>query len=125
MSRWTANAEIYMVDSQCHPVAGPFGRSSPVVAIVDRLYREHGKKYYYGTATRYQLAKDKVFPRNKAGDAALLAAVAHPDLPALLAPLLGRETATLGGGYDAADWGAIDALLSERGIGRPENGREL
>lgn len=119
MSRWTAAAELYLVDARSRPVAGPFACNAPIVAIVDRLYREHGKIYYYGSASRYQLAKEGLFPRTKAGDTALLVAVPHPDLPALLAPLLGQQRAVLGGGYDQADWVAIDALLSERGIGRP------
>jgi len=119
MSRWTAAAELYLVNDQCQPVAGPFARNAPIEAIVDRLYREHGKIYYYGSCSRYQLAKEGGFPRTKAGDAALKAAVRHPDLPALLEPLLGKQRAVIGGGYDEADWVAIDALLSARGIGRP------
>lgn len=101
------------------PVAGPFSRSAPIVAIIYRLYHEHGKAYYYGSATRYQLGKDGLFPRNKAGDAVLTAAVSHSDLENLLEPLLDRQRATLSGGYDQADWAAIDALLSTLGIGAP------
>ena len=119
MSRWTAPAECYLVNAACEPVAGPFSREAPLIAIIDRLYREHGVGYYYGNCSRYQLGKYKLFPRTKAGDAALVAAVPHPDLAELLTPLLGKKTATLWGGYDAADWPAIDALLSARGIGAP------
>lgn len=45
------------------------------MALIDRLYHAHGKKYCYGNASRYELAKDKRFARTKAGDAALLVAV--------------------------------------------------
>ena len=117
MSRWTAAAECYLVNAACVPVAGPFAREEPLVAIIDRLYREHGIGYYYANFSRYQLAKHKLFPRTKAGDSALVAAVPHPELAGLLTALLGQQTSTLWGGYDAADWPAIDALLSARGIG--------
>ena len=123
MARWTAPAECYLVNALCEPVAGPFSRDAPLVALINRLYREHGKTYYYGNASRYQLAKDGKFPRTKAGDAALkLAVQANADLVELVLPLLGQQRATLGGGYEQADWSAIDALLSARGIGRPPVG---
>lgn len=123
MSRWSAPAECYLVNALCEPIAGPFSRSAPLVTIIDRLCREHGKTYYYGNASRYQLAKDGKFPRTKAGDAALQVAVqANANLEDLLLPLLGKQTATLGGGYDQADWASIDALLGARGIGRPPAG---
>ena len=122
MARWGYNAdqENYLVNALGEPVAGPFTRTAPLVAIIDRLYREHGKAYYYGNSSRYQLAKGGAFPRNKAGDAKLQEAVqANADLEQVLLPLLGKQTATIGGGYDAADWAGIDALLSARGIGPP------
>lgn len=125
MARWGYNVdkENYLVNALFEPVAGPFIRGEPLVALIDRLYREHGKTYYYGNASRYQLAKDGKFPRTKAGDAALTLAVqANADLPEQVLSLLGKQTATLGGGYDQADWAAIDALLSARGIGRPPVG---
>lgn len=123
MSRWSAPAECYLVNALTEPVAGPFSRSAPLVALIDRLYREHGQAYYYGNCSRYQLAKHKLFPRTKAGDQALEAVVGgNADLEAQVLPLLGRMSATLGGGYDSADWAAIDALLSSRGIGRPPVG---
>jgi hypothetical protein len=119
MSRWSAPAECYLVNALYEPVAGPFSRSTPLVALIDRLYREHGKTYYYGNASRYQLAKEGKFPRTKAGDEALKAAVAaNADLEAQVLPLLGQASFS-GWGYTEADWAAIDALLSARGIGRP------
>lgn len=126
MSRWSAPAECYLVNALYEPVAGPFSRDAPLVALIDRLYREHGKTYYYGNASRYQLAKDGQFPRTKAGDAALQMAVqANADFQEQVLPLLGPQRATLGGGYDQADWAAIDALLSARGIGRPPGGSPM
>lgn len=122
MSRWSAPAEWYLVKALSEPVAGPFSRSEPLIAIIDRLYREHGKTYYYGNASRYQLARDGQFPRTKAGDEALKAAVlANADLQELVRPLLGQASFS-GWGYTEANWEAIDALLSERGIGRPPVG---
>lgn len=116
MSRWTAPAECYLVDNDTRPLAGPFSRSTPLIALIDRLYHQSGRVFAYGNASRYRLAKERFFPGTKAGDAALKAALRCPDLEQRVLPLLGPLRPVLGGGYDQADWAAIDALLAEYGI---------
>lgn len=116
MPRWTAEHECYLVDKNYRVLGGPFDRTAPLIALIDRLYHQSNRQYGYSNASRYSLAKYKVFPRTKAGDAALVAANEHPDLEALVVPLLGRQGSGLGSGYENPDWEAIDALLTERGI---------
>lgn len=120
MGRWSAAAECYLVDKECRPLAGPFSRETPLIALINRLWERDGgdfkSSYGYGNASRYILAKHKLFARTKAGDAALVATVRCHDLEALVVPLLGREGSGLGSGYENPDWVAIDALLTERGI---------
>lgn len=116
MPRWTAEHECYLVDKTYRVLAGPFDRTAPLIALIDRLYHQGDRSYGYSNASRYNLAKHKVFARTKAGEAALIAANEHPDLVGLVVPLLGRQGSGLGSGYENPDWAAIDALLSARGI---------
>lgn len=120
MSRWGGDAECYLVAKDYRIIGGPFSRNTPLIALISRLWERDGgnfkSSYGYGNASRYTLAKYKVFPRTKAGDAALIAANPNPDLEALLIPLLGRQGSGLGSGYENPDWAAIDALCEERGI---------
>jgi hypothetical protein len=119
MARWYAPAEEYLTHYDRHTdtwrvIAGPFSRNTPAIALVMRSHDL--TKQAYSVSSRYSLAKYKVFPKTKAGDAALLAAIERPELAEKAVALLGRQTATIGGGYDGADWAALDALLIEAGL---------
>jgi hypothetical protein len=119
MGRWYANAEEYLTHydrkaDAWRVIAGPFSRNTPVIALV---LRSHDlTRQVYSVSSRYSLAKYKAFPKTKAGDAALLAAIERPALAEQAVRLLGQQSATLGGGYDAADWASLDTLLIEAGL---------
>ncbi len=85
--------DVYIVrinsDTDWTPIAGPFRGYHYGVQFIEMLPKEEQGKY--GNASRYQLAKEGMYPKNKKGEAKLLADMEMPGLAVPFAKALGRS----------------------------------
>ena len=106
--------DVYIVrvnsNTDWAPIAGPFRGYNYGVQYIEMLPKE--EQGMYGNASRYQLAKMKLYPNNKAGEAKLLADMEMPGLAAPFAAALGRSS--FFAGFPAENVAEAQKVLDEQ-----------